>query len=303
MAMEFRHLRCFVVLAEELHFGRAARRLAMSQPPLSVNIRQLEEAVGARLFERDSKGVRLTAAGAAFRRPAQALLAKAQEASTLAREIGQGAAGRLRVGFVGSVLYRGLPGWLDDYQRAHPGIQVTLVELNSQEQLDALQHDEIDVGLVHTPRMPEGLVAQRVWSEPFVACLPAEHPAARRRRVALGTLRDEAFVLFSRRVSPDYHARIVAMCEAAGFTPRVRHEVRHWLSVVALVAQGMGVAVVPAPLVRSGLAGAVFKPLDEQPAQSTEVYCVWRPETDHPARQRFVDTVLGTRAADRPLAL
>jgi DNA-binding transcriptional LysR family regulator len=196
------------------------------------------------------------------------------------------------VGFAGSVLYRGLPAWLSEYQSRHPRIELTLRELNSQEQIEALLHEEIDVGLIHTPRVPEGLVAELVYSEPFVACVYAGHPAAHRRRIALETLRDEPFVLFSRRVSPDYYARIVAMCEAAGFTPRVRHEVRHWLSVVAMVAQGLGVAVVPAPMSRSALAGAVFKPLAAA-APPTEVYCAWRRDEDQPARAQFVRLVLG----------
>src|SRR4029453_472108 len=126
--MEFRHLRYFLVLAEELHFGRAARRLAISQPPLSLNIQQLEASVGARLFDRDSRGVRLTPAGRGVREPAPALRAQAETARVLAREIEAGAVGRLRVGFVGSMLYRGLPQYLRGFQAAYPGIQVALTE-------------------------------------------------------------------------------------------------------------------------------------------------------------------------------
>jgi DNA-binding transcriptional LysR family regulator len=122
--MEFRHLRYFVVLAEELHFGRAAQRLAITQPPLSLNIQQLEASLGARLFDRDSKGVRLTAAGQAFRTAALALLAQAEQARALARDIDAGVIGRLRVGFVGAVLLHGLPQWLAAHQLEHPGIQI-----------------------------------------------------------------------------------------------------------------------------------------------------------------------------------
>ena len=131
--MEFRHLRYFLVLAEELHFGRAAQRLAITQPPLSLNIQQLEASLGARLFERDSKGVRLTAAGVAFRESAQALLARAEEARLLVRGI-DGRRGPARVGFVGSVLF-GLPQWRA-HRTEHPGLHIALSELNSQEQID-----------------------------------------------------------------------------------------------------------------------------------------------------------------------
>jgi DNA-binding transcriptional LysR family regulator len=294
IAMEFRHLRYFVVLAEELHFGRAAQRLAITQPPLSLNIQQLEASLGARLFERDSKGVRLTAAGQAFRTQALALLAQAEQAKLLTRGIGAGIVGRLRVGFVGSVLLRGLPQWLAAHQAEHPGVEIVLSELNSQAQIDALLRDQLDLGFVHTPHVPAPLRSQWVHSDDFMACVPAAHALARRRKLSLLQLRDEGFVLFSRRDSPDYHTRIVQMCGAVGFHPKLRHEVRHWLSVVALVGQGMGVSVVPAPLQRSGIGGAVFRPLlDEVPP--SPVHAVWRTGVDLPARDQFVHKVLAAR--------
>jgi DNA-binding transcriptional LysR family regulator len=288
--MEFRHLRYFLALAEELHFGRAAQRLAITQPPLSLNIQQLEASVGARLFDRDSKGVRLTAAGLAFRSSAQALLARAEEARRLARDVDAGSVGRLRVGIVGSVLFRGLPQWLAAFQASHPRIELSLSELNSQEQLDALVHDELDLGFVHTRRVHGELSTALVHTDAFMACVPGAHALARRRKVSLQQLRDEPFVLFSRKASPDYYTRIVEMCGALGFYPNVRHEVRHWLSVVSLVAQGMGVSVVPAPLERSGMAGAVFRPLVE-PTLPSEVHCAWKAGTDHPARSEFLKLV------------
>jgi DNA-binding transcriptional LysR family regulator len=230
LAMELRHLRYFVALAEELHFGRAARRLAISQPPLSVAIRQLEASVGAQLFERNSKAVRLTAAGQALQSSARALLRDAEDAAMQARHVAQGSAGRLRIGFVGAMLYRGLPQALTRFQAAHPAVRVTLAELNSGEQTAELLHDRMDVGFVHTRRVPAELQSRLLVSEPFVACLPVEHRLANKRRVSLVSLREESFVLFSRSASPDYHARILAICADAGFLPEVRQEVRHWLA-------------------------------------------------------------------------
>ncbi len=294
MAMEFRHLRYFLALAEELHFGRAAQRLAITQPPLSLNIQQLEASVGAQLFDRHSRGVRLTAAGMAFRDSARALLAQAEEARLLAREIEAGAVGRLRVGFVGSVLFRGLPQWLDDYRAKHPRVDIALSELNSQEQIDALEHGQLDLGFIHTQRVPEALRTAFVHAELFLCCVNAKHPLAARKKIPIAQLRDEPFVLFSRKASPDYHTRIIEMCAARGFKPRVRHEVRHWLSVVSMVAQGMGVSVVPAPLERSGMAGAVFRPFAEA-AMLSEVYCAWRGDEDHPAREQFLAMVVPGR--------
>lgn len=273
--MELRHLRYFSVLAEELHFGRAARRLSISQPPLSVAIRQLEESVGARLFERNSKEVRLTHAGEALQVSARRLLQQAQEAATQARDVASGSAGRLRIGFVGAMLYRGLPPALRAFQATHPAVRITLSEMNSGVQIAELLHDRLDLGFVHTSRMPPELHHKLLLSEPFVCCLPTGHSLARKRVLAPADLRDQPFVLFSREASPDYHERILSICAEAGFLPEVRHEVRHWLAVVSLVSQGMGVALVPQAMRHSALRGAVFRPLDRAVAQS-EAYGVWR---------------------------
>jgi DNA-binding transcriptional LysR family regulator len=273
--MELRHLRYFSVLAEELHFGRAARRLSISQPPLSVAIRQLEDSVGARLFERNSKEVRLTHAGEALRVSARRLLRQAEEAATEARDVANGSAGRLRIGFVGAMLYRGLPPALRAFQARHPAVRITLSELNSGVQIAELLHDRLDLGFVHTSRMPPELQHRLLLAEPFVCCLPAGHPLARKRVLAPADLRSQPFVLFSREASPDYHERILTICADAGFLPEVRHEVRHWLAVVSLVSQGMGVALVPQAMRHSALRGAVFRPLDRAVAQS-EAYGVWR---------------------------
>ncbi|KQP12471.1 LysR family transcriptional regulator [Pseudorhodoferax sp. Leaf267] len=273
--MELRHLRYFSVLADELHFGHAAQRLAISQPPLSVAIRQLEDAVGARLFERNSKGVRLTPAGQALRASARRLLRQAEEAALEARDVAAGSAGRLRIGFVGAMLYRGMPQALRAFQARHAGVRISLMELNSAEQITDLLHDRLDLGFMHTARLPGDLQARLLLSESFVACLPQGHALAAGKRLAPATLRDEPFVLFSRAASPDYHERILAICAQAGFLPEVRHEVRHWLAVVSMVAQGLGVGLVPQAMQRCALQGVVFRPLAGVAAQS-EAYGVWR---------------------------
>jgi DNA-binding transcriptional LysR family regulator len=274
--MELRHLRYFSVLADELHFGRAAQRLAISQPPLSVAIRQLEDSVGARLFERNSKSVRLTPAGQALRASARQLLRQAEAAALEARDVAAGSAGQLRIGFVGAMLYRGLPQALRAFQATHPAVRVSLAELNSAEQVTELLHDRLDLGFMHTARLPQDLASRLLLSEPFVACLPSGHALARKREIDPAALREHAFVLFARASSPDYHERILSICTQAGFLPEVRHEVRHWLAVVSLVAQGLGVALVPQAMARSALKGAVFRPLQGVAAQS-EAYAVWRP--------------------------
>jgi DNA-binding transcriptional LysR family regulator len=286
-SMEFRHLRCFLALAEELHFGRAAQRLAISQPPLSVAIQQLEASVGARLFDRDSKGVRLTPAGEAFRGSAQALLERAEDACALAREVQAGEVGRLRLGFVGSTLFNGLSAWLQAFQSGHPKVEVVVVELNSQDQIEALLGEELDLGLVHTDRLPPALASQPLYDEPFLACLPADHPLAAQERIALTSLSDQPFILFSRKGSPDYHARIVEICRRHGFYPRLQHEGRHWLSVVSLVAQGLGMSIVPAAFRQAGIQGAVFRPLAEA-VEPSAVFAAWRRDSAEVLRAQFL---------------
>lgn len=272
--MEFRHLRYFVVLADELHFGRAAKRLAISQPPLSFNIKQLESSLGAVLFERNSKGVKLTPAGVSFREAALRLLSEAAQAEETVRQVARGAISRVRIGLVGSMMFRGLPERLKAFQQQHPRVEITLTELNTAEQIDALARGQLDLGFAHTPRMPQGLKKVLYLSEPFVCCLPRKHPAARRKLVELRTLSEEPFVLFSRSASPDYYERILALCADAGLQPRVKHEVRHWLSVVSLVSKGMGVALVPQALAESGIADVRFVPISPSKYRS-EAYCIW----------------------------
>jgi len=288
--MEFRHLRYFLVLAEELHFGRAARRLSISQPPLSLNIQQLEASVGARLFVRNSREVRLTAAGQAFVPKARALLEQAQEAGRHARDVEQGMVGRLHIGFVGAMLYRGLPQMLRQFQAQHPLLRVLLRELNSQDQLIELSHERLDLGFVHTTRVPPDLSRILVARQPFVCCLPTTHPLAKKRKLALRQLQGEPFAMVARAVSPDYHEAILSLCTEAGFHPEIRYELRHWLSVVSLVSQGLGVALVPEALRQSGLAGTSFVPLDSE-TTPYDTYCLWKTARDNAALSSFLDAV------------
>jgi DNA-binding transcriptional LysR family regulator len=295
--MEFRHLRCFVALAEELHFGRAAQRLAITQPPLSLNIQQLEASVGARLFERNSRGVSLTAAGDAFLPKATALLEQAAQAAREARDVGQGLAGQLQIGFAGTVLYRGLPQVLRDFGAAHPKLRLALRELSSSEQLVELVHDRLDLGFVHTTRVPTGFSQILVSSQPFVACLPSTHPLAGEVVLPLARLQGEAFAVVMRAVSPDYHDRILAACADAGFEPALAFELRHWLSVVSVIAQGLGVGLVPAALQQAGLPGVVFVPL-AQSLLPYDTHCLWRNGRDQSALGAFLAAV---RQAAQPV--
>ncbi|WP_458757619.1 LysR family transcriptional regulator [Afipia sp. TerB] len=277
MTMDLRKLRYFAVLAEEKHFGRAAKRLSLSQPPLSLAVKQLEIEIGAKLFERNSRNVALTPAGEALKQEAIFLLRRAEEARSLVKAISEGKGGRLRIGFVGSMLYRGLPGVIDALKAASPTTDIHLRELNSIEQIAAFRRDEIDLGFTFGRGIPEGLEGFRYHSEPFVACLPSGHRLASVKRISLAKLEHEEFIFFARDISPDYHQSIVAACLTAGFAPKIRHEVRHWMSVVSFVAHKIGVSLVPSTLTKSNISNVVFVPLSDAKMHS-ETWCVWNPK-------------------------
>jgi DNA-binding transcriptional LysR family regulator len=188
------------------------------------------------------------------------------------------------------MLYCGLPQILNRFQVSHPRLRLVLRELSSSEQLSELLRDRLDVGFVHTPRVPPGFEQILVASQPLVACLPASHHLAGAVSLGLNELVGQDLVVVSRTVSPDYHERIVTLCEQAGWMPQVVHELRHWLSVVSLVSQGLGVALVPQALRQSALAGAVFVPLREVEARY-DTRCLWRSDRDQTALGDFVQAV------------
>ncbi|CAM3919293.1 LysR family transcriptional regulator [Bordetella tumulicola] len=280
MDLEPRLLRYFIAVAEERHFSRAAARLHLSQPPLSYAIRQLESTLGVRLLERTSRHVALTEAGRVLYREAQALLRQSEAIGTLVQRVDAGLRGRLRIGFVGSMLYRGLPDLLAAMRAALPDVEHVLTELNSHDQVEAVRRGEQDLGFIHANPAPAEVQTQDLMAEPFVLCVPDTHPLARRRRVQLLELEDDDFILFAREASPSYHETVLSLCVTAGFHPVIRHEVRHWLSVAALVSQGLGVSVVPACLARSGLAGTKFIAFEHQARSVSQM--IWPRESDSP---------------------
>ncbi|WP_179402456.1 LysR family transcriptional regulator [Burkholderia guangdongensis] len=266
--MELKQLRYFVAVAEELHFGRAAKRLFISQPALSFDIRKFEESLGVQLFARTSKSVSLTNAGEVLLGEARRLLSQAAEAERLTVRSASGLAGRLRIGFVHSMLYRGLPDAVRRFEADYAGVEVVLAELNTQAQVQALQRGQIDLGYAHWGHFPPEVESTPIYAEPFVCCLPAAHPLARHERVALATLAQEPFILFPRDAAPHYHDLIIAQCVSAGFSPLIRHEARLWQTVLSMVEFGMGVALVPRVLTQVRSDQLAFRPLTDATLES-----------------------------------
>lgn len=259
--MKLHLLRYFVVLAEELHFGRAAERLSITQPPLSSALKALEDELGVRLLDRNSKQVALTAAGAAFLVEARIILDRVAAARETARAVAQGLRGRLDVGFTGSMIYRDMPQIVQRFGQRLPDIQVHLSEMSSSEQAEALQHGRLHAGFLNAVALPEALAALPLRADPLVCCLPDTHRLAGEAAVDLKALAHETFVMFSREVAPANHDNVIAVFSRAGIHPRTRHAARQWLSIVALVASGLGVALVPASIGRARIAGARLVPI------------------------------------------
>lgn len=259
--MELRHLRYFVTLAEELHFGRAAARLHMAQPPLSQQIKALEAEVGALLFQRTRRHVELTEAGRAFLPEATATLEQARRAENVVRDAQAGKQGRLSVGFVTSACHTVLPAALRGFRAAHPGVELDLREMNPAQQLAALDRREIDLGLLRPPIGQCGVQTEVVLSEPLAVALPARHALAGRPQLRLVHLRAEPFILFPRRHGPGLFDITLEACRKAGFTPTVPYEPDSMQSLLAYVAGGLGVALVPASLARMHPAEITFRTL------------------------------------------
>ncbi|RZS79981.1 LysR family transcriptional regulator [Motilibacter rhizosphaerae] len=245
MDVELRHLRYFVAVAEELHFGRAAARLHMAQPPLSQAIRQLEEIVGHPLLTRSSRSVLLTPAGEAFLDRARRTLRNVGRDVEEARSIGRGETGVLNLGYVGSVMMTLLPGILRDHLAEFPGVQLRLHESFTSRVVEGLRDGSIDAGVVRDRDPVDDLVATPLLLEPFVAVVPADHAAARGDATSARALRDDAFISPIPAAGTRAYEKPLSICEEQGFRPTVAHQASHWLTIMRLVGVGLGVTIAP----------------------------------------------------------
>ena len=241
--MKLQFLRYFCVLAEELHFRRAADRLAISQPPLSMAIRALEEELGAQLLVRNSKMVQLTPAGAAFLVEAKEILERVARVGSVVRAIDGGLHGRLDIGLAGSMLYREIPVILERFKREVPSVEVVLYEFAAPtEQIEKLMRRQLHAAFIQASVLPAPLASLPLRNDVFVACLPEQHRLADQESVDLREMVDEPFVMFSRESAPASHDHVIAIFNQAGIHPRTVHSARIWMTVVAMVANGCGIA-------------------------------------------------------------
>jgi DNA-binding transcriptional LysR family regulator len=291
--MELRHLRYFVTVAEELHFGRAATRLAIVQPSLSQQIRQLEDELGFPLLYRTKRSVELTDAGKVFLAEARQVLAQVREAKRAAQRAYRGEVGRLVVGYISSSTYDLLPLMLRVYRERYPAVEVALRELTTREQLRALEEEYIQVGLLRLPISAPLVHVEVVRREPIVCVLPEEHPLAMHERIAVSLLANEPFVLQASQRGAGYSVQLLQLCLSSGFSPNVIQEVTEMHTIVSLVAAGMGVSLVPLSARNIRSQGVVYREL-EGAATLTEMAVAWRHDTQSALVQNFLSVARET---------
>src|SRR5215467_10432445 len=285
--MELRHLRYFLAVAEELHFGRAAAKLHISQPPLSQQIRRLENELQAPLFHRTTRHVKLTAAGRMFLDEARAVVAHAEQAAGAVQRASRGEIGQLVVGCALWADFLNGARIIRRFARRHPGVDVELRDLTAPEQIAMLEDGTIHVGILRPPVQSDVLMSERLVSESLVVAFPRRHRFTSYQRVPWEALTDQPYVRFSQRRAPAYQSLVSRACRHAGITLRVRYEVEHPQTVLAVVAAGLGVSLVPASLQmlkRPGVAYRRLKP--DGPAVETVI--AWHRERELPFVHAFV---------------
>lgn len=249
--MDMRQLRSFVAVAHGLSFSRAARHLHLSQPALSAQIKSLEEHLGAKLFERNRRTVRLTPAGSALLADAESLLQQIAEIELRVSRISTGEIGHLRIGFVASATLEIVPAIALAFRRQYPGVDLQLKNLPTVQQVEALRNGTLDAGFVRMPLDENGLAVTLIHREPFALVLAKNHRLARDKTPALEELAQEPFIAYGRRWAPSFYDVWTAICQKAGFVPRVVQETAEMSTALALVAAGLGVAILPEGITRA----------------------------------------------------
>lgn len=287
--MDLRRIRHFVVLAETLNFRRAAERLHMAQPPLSVSIQKLETQLGTKLFVRTPNGVTLTPSGQAALVEARRLLFHGSQFEQIAHSASDGTGGTLQVGFVGSTTFGMLQKLVPLFRTEYPGVELILREATSTRIVQLVEDDALDVGLVRTPLLrSSNATLVPLERDQFVAALPRGNRLAGKSLLELGDLADESFIMYTRTEAAGLHSAAMIACQQAGFLPRITQEAVQVQTVLSLVESGLGVALVPSVMQRFVNDKIVYRTLADFPAAAAiGLALLYRPEMESPAAQRF----------------
>lgn len=278
------------MVAEELHFGKAAEKLCMAQPPLSLSIKNLEDEIGVKLFSRTAKNIRLTEAGKMYLEAARRVLSQVDHANEEARAIAGGRKGIFRVGFISSAGYERIPVIYQRMRARFPDVTLQLRDLTTAEQFEQIRKNQLDIGIIHPPAPEKDVHIQEkiFWREPMIIALPERHPLAAQERIAARQLKDEDFLLVSQRYyAGGCHARVVRLCLDAGFCPRVVQETRTAPTLISLVATGMGITIIPWSFKYFKRSGVVYRRFaGDEP--HIELAAIWRDEESSPFLPEFL---------------
>jgi DNA-binding transcriptional LysR family regulator len=301
MAMELRHLRYFMAVAEERHLTRAARRLGLQQPPLTQQIKALERELDVQLFHRKPRGMELTDAGRALLDDARAILARIDQARATARRTARGEQGRIAVGFTSSATFHPfVPRAIRAYREAYPLVSMALDEGGTAELVEAVRGEQLDAAFIRSPAgEADGLVVMPLLDEEMLVALPTGHRLLARRpaTIPLAALASETFILYRRAVGAGLYDAIIAACHRAGFAPQIGQEAPLILSTLSLVAAGLGISLIPASMQRLHMDGVVTVRLKGVPL-TAPLNLAYRHSEASPAVRSFVD--LAQRAARQP---
>ena len=291
--MELRHLRCLAVLAEELHFSRAAERLGIAQPALTQQIQALERELGVRLFQRTKRSVHLTVAGKLTLEEALRTLQQADRTKLVAHQAGRGEKGLIEIGYVGSAAFSGvLAKTISAYRKTNPLVELQLYELTIHQQLNDLISRRLDASFLRLPvkKWPIGLTSLALLSEPIVVALPAQHPLAKKQTVPIGALAEESFIAMRYMEGLGFHAQVAEICRRHAYTPKITQRAQQFAAIASLVGAGLGVAFVPASIKNLSLPNIVYRPLTGMKEMST-LALVFRKSEQAPAVVSFIDKV------------
>jgi DNA-binding transcriptional LysR family regulator len=295
--IELRHLRYFVAVAEELHFGRAALRLHLAQPPLSQQIRKLEAIVGHALFARTSRNVKLTSAGEILLERARHTLKRVEDDLAEARSVGRGETGFLKVGFIGPGMLTPLPALLGRYRRQYPNVRLQLHESFTAGVARGLAAGDLDAGFLRDGGPTPGLEVEALYSEPYVAVLPAGHPRARQKSVSPAELRHEPFVFFPPTAGRLAYDKTLSLFDEGEFSLQVVQEAPQWLTILRLVGAGLGVTIAPACVQQIASPAVVCRKLRGTRVMS-DIELAYRKGEDRTLVKTFL-SIARTRAADQ----
>jgi len=293
---ELAQLRCFTTVATELNFRRAAERLNMTQPPLSRQIQLLEHHLGVALFTRSTRSVALTAAGRAFFIEAQNLLERAQQAAASAKRFAEGDIGSVTISFVGSAVYEFLPKVIAEARLKQPHVKISLEEMNTYQQHEAMRARRIDLGIVRSPLLQPGFATECLVREPFVLAVPSSHRLATAKSVAVSDLDGEPFLMYSHAAYPPFNELLTGMFRSARVAPQYVQWLGSSLTILALVNAGMGLALVPRCAASVVFKGVTFRDIDLGEGVQSELHLIWRSDNDNPAFTMLLDAIRGAVA-------